>query len=93
MLGTTATVLTGDCVVDPTRPKTAADCSAVGLFSCSLAVNAAGEALLVNCECVPGNYSCETYDCRALFNYRNGPPAACDGVSRVCECAYTGILK
>lgn len=91
VLGTTASLIPDECPVDPTRPRTAADCAPGELFTCVLAVTPSSELLLVNCYCEEASsYSCDA--CSNLSFY-HGAPAYCDGLRKVCACAYTGILR
>ncbi|HEX6273095.1 MAG TPA: hypothetical protein VFZ53_08650 [Polyangiaceae bacterium] len=91
VLGTTASSIPEECPVDATRPRTAADCASGELFTCVLGVTPSSELLLVNCYCQPSSaYSCES--CTNLAHL-HGEPAFCDGVTKVCACAYTGILR
>lgn len=94
VLGVTAHQLTGDCPVDETFPKSAADCASDEIYTCMLAVTATGEALLVNCECMYGG---SAGDDRCLgcisLRHRNGEPVSCEPSLKICECAYTGILR
>jgi len=90
-LGVSAHQLTGSCPVDATRPKSAADCSADEIYSCELAVSVSGEPVLVNCWCQPGVGS-PCAGCVSL-NHRNGEPVSCAPSLKICECAYTGILR
>jgi hypothetical protein len=56
-----------------------------------LAVTATGEPLLVNCDCTyAGADNCG--GCRSLRN-RDGAPVSCTPTLKICECAYTGILR
>ena len=89
VLGTTATKLPSDCPVDATRPRSAADCGADEQFTCYLAVTAAGETTLVNCECSAG-LACSA--CTGVLGGHHGEAMACDGKHKVCACAFTGIL-
>jgi hypothetical protein len=90
-LGVTAHQLTGDCPLDGTLPRSAADCATDEIYSCMLAVTTLGEAILVNCQCwTGGEYAC--LGCSSL-NHRNGNPVSCTPSLKICECAYTGILR
>jgi hypothetical protein len=89
-LGVTAHRLTGSCPVDETRPTSAADCATDEIYSCMLAVSVSGEPLLVNCDCWPAEFACDS--CISLDS-RNGAPVSCTPTLKICECAYTGILK
>ena len=90
VLGTTATPIPDSCPVEPERPRSAADCAAGELFTCVLAVTPSGELTLVNCYCEPSPSSCS--DCSNLSGLHGGS-AYCDGVRKICACAYTGILR
>jgi hypothetical protein len=91
VLGTTASAIPNECPVDPTRPRTREDCAEGTIFTCVLAVTPAPELLLVNCHCdIWGSDACAA--CSNLEEY-HGAPAYCDGVTKVCACAYTGILR
>ncbi len=87
---TTAALLSKDCPVDASRPKTAMDCKPGELFTCYLAQKADGQLALVNCECQPSEYLCS---CTGIGSYLYGDPVVCDDVHKICACAYTGILK
>jgi hypothetical protein len=89
VLGTTATPIPDMCPVELDRPRSSADCAAGERFTCILAVTPSSELTLVNCRCEPGDYTC--YGCTNLSQL-HGEPAYCDGVRKVCACAYTGIL-
>jgi hypothetical protein len=92
VLGTTASVLMTDCPIDPTLPKSQADCESGELFTCNLAVTAGGSPVLVNCDCIedaPGTCA----GCYSLAWTTYGLPVSCSDSLKVCACAYTGILK
>lgn len=90
-LGVTAHQLTGSCRVNESGPTSAADCPSGGILTCALAVTVSGEPVLVNCECWPGGESA-CGGCSSL-NGRNGTPVSCTPELKICECAYTGILR
>jgi hypothetical protein len=90
-LGVSAHQLTGDCPIDATLAQSAADCATDEIFSCMLAVTPLGEALLVNCQCLAGGEDA-CVGCISL-GHRNGVPVSCTPSLKICECAYTGILK
>jgi len=91
VFGVTAERLLQDCPVDPTFPKSAADCTSTELFTCNLAVTVGGDPVLVNCTCEDqSRFGCQV--CFAL-DRRNGPPVSCTPELKICECAYTGILR
>jgi hypothetical protein len=93
MRGTWATsaaglLLTGECTVEPDRPRRQEDCGSGERLSCDLAVLPSGTQLLVDCECqsvgdVPcGNCTSRTSGTRV--------PAQCYTGIRVCPCRYEG---
>jgi hypothetical protein len=88
--GTTATPIPDQCPVELDRPRSASDCAAGELFTCVLAMTRSSELVLVNCYCEPADGSC--FNCTNLEVY-HGEPAYCDGVRKICACAYTGILR
>jgi hypothetical protein len=93
VLGRTAASLTDDCPVDPTFPKSAAECTSDEIFTCILAVAVDGVPVLVNCTCetlFEGTNTCSY--CTSLSRHY-GPPASCTPELKICECAYTGILR
>jgi len=90
-LGVTAHQLTGDCPVDESLPRSAAYCATDEIYSCMLAVTTLGEAVLVNCQCWT-RYDDACAGCISL-NHRNGEPVSCTDSLKICECAYTGILR
>jgi hypothetical protein len=91
VLGVTAHELTGDCPVDETLPRSAADCASDELYTCMLAVTATGEPLLTNCNCTDRSDE-DCGGCWSLKHY-NGEPVSCTPSLKICECAYTGILR
>lgn len=76
--------LLGPCKVDPSRPRTPAECRRGEWFSCDAARVAQHETtILVQCECVPmADAGCSGCDF-----------ATCVDTTRVCGCANPVILR
>jgi len=91
-LGVTAHQLTADCLVNDSLPKSAADCGVDEIYSCMLAVTVSGDPVLVNCDCWATGGEDACLGCISL-NHRNGEPVSCTPSLKICECAYTGILR
>lgn len=83
-------LLSSSCPVDPSRPRSAADCGPNLWFQCTAArYGDAGVGILVDCTCAPmTDAGCA---CPPGFLGRERP-SACHGHSMTCGCAYTGIL-
>jgi hypothetical protein len=90
--GTTATPIPESCPVETDRPRSEADCDAGAIFTCVLAVTPSSEPVLVNCHCDVVDASQRCAACSNL-EQRHGEPVYCDGVRKICACAYTGILR
>jgi hypothetical protein len=75
------------CSLNPTRPRSVADCPMGYSFECAVGrVGATNIIVAVNCQCT-------MRDCTLLCD--NGlKPLQCEGKNKLCPCtAYTGILK
>jgi hypothetical protein len=84
-------ILSQPCPSDPTRPRTEADCAANQWFTCQVAVWMA-QPIAVNCECTPKTSAdCDYFD--GCFHLANPVATTCTEHSKLCGCAYTGILK
>jgi hypothetical protein len=89
--GTTTARLTSPCPLEPDRPTSAEDCGDNQHFTCYQAT-LDGNLGLVNCECL------DAYDnfcawCTGIDHGAFGDPVSCDARTKVCGCAYTGILR
>ena len=91
-LGVTAHQLSEDCPIDETLPKSADYCATDEIYTCVLAVTVSGEPVLVNCDCWQYSIGYPCVGCSSLDLY-NGAPVSCEPSLKICECAYTGILR
>ncbi len=81
-------LLADACPVELDRPRDASDCASDERFTCHLVVTVSDEPLLVNCSCEP-----VAADCTCVSPFTPRPiEGFCDGASKVCPCAITGIL-
>jgi hypothetical protein len=77
------------CPVDPTRPRSTADCASDEWFRC-LPARTGNVVVAVNCECVPMlDAGCSCHVDRG-FSIEN--TAVCHERDMMCGCAITGIL-
>lgn len=74
------------CVVDLSRPRSAADCPADTRFECSPGL-LKGRRVLVECTCS----NSEPTSCVRCYEARD--PLGCEGEVRVCGCANPGVLR
>jgi hypothetical protein len=87
---TTAHLLNQPCPIDPSRPRTAADCGVDQWFACDLSIWN-DQLIAVSCSCVPrGDGGCDSSGCAGEPSYAVGP-ITCVDHSKLCGCAYTGI--
>jgi len=91
VLGVTAAHLVDDCPVNPMLAKSAAECTSAEIFTCRLAVTVDGASVLINCDCEM-RYEDGCGYCTSL-DQRYGDPVSCTPELKICECAYTGILR
>jgi hypothetical protein len=79
-----------ECPVDTLRPRSAADCPGNEWFECIAAYLLDGTLVKVNCRCAPADAlgcSCVDLETSQIVD------AACSARTRLCGCAYTGILR
>ena len=83
--------LTGECVVDTQRPRSASDCATGERLACTLAIDATGAQSLVNCSCEAAP-SASCGHCTTLTDQRDVQANCTTGI-KICPCANTSILK
>jgi hypothetical protein len=80
------------CRVEPTRPRSQADCQPGQIFSCLIGVlgNQYGP---INCECLPPSSGVPCFCSPSIVSCASAQPVACGTDQSYCGCAYTCILK
>ena len=84
--------LSETCLVNPSRPRTSADCPADSWFACLPALWPRQEGTVyVNCQCIPMiDAGCTGAGYRGVVDCE---PAVCDGADLICGCAQPVILR
>ena len=86
-----ADLLLTDCVLDPSRPASPADCDGNTILTCIEGELLDGTEALFGCECMPPRGINEPCPCPTTINGVL-PPAICTE-SSVCGCAVTCITR